>query len=150
MELNIISLNINGGRSTFRKVQILQAIEKAKADILLQETHAMNTQVADWAKLFKGRWWLSGFPPPRASVAICLSHRLCAHQVSFKEIYKGHLISVEFLYNTQKLVILNVYAPSDPMERKIFFSTLRDEVKTLDATSFICIAGDFNYNLSFN
>ena len=58
MELNIISLNINGGRSTLQKVQTLQAIEKAKADIiLLQETHAMNTQVADWAKLFKGRWW---------------------------------------------------------------------------------------------
>ena len=30
------------------------------------------------------------------------------------------------------------------MERKIFFSTRRDSVKTLDATSFICIAGDFN------
>jgi len=30
------------------------------------------------------------------------------------------------------------------MERKIFFSTLRDSVKTLDATAFICIAGDFN------
>ena len=88
-----------------------------------------NTQAADWAKLFKGRWWLSGFPTPPAGVAICLSHRLCAHQVSFKEIYKGHLISVEFLYNTQNIVILNVYAPSDPMERKIFFSTLRESVK---------------------
>ena len=38
------------------KVQTLQAIEKAKADIiLLQETHAMNAQVADWAKLFNTR-----------------------------------------------------------------------------------------------
>ena len=30
------------------------------------------------------------------------------------------------------------------MERKTFFSTLRDSVRTLDATAFICIVGDFN------
>ena len=42
-------------------------------------------------------------------------------------------------------MIRNVYAPSDNMERKIFFSTIRDDLKTLDATAFICIADtDFN------
>jgi len=119
MVLHIASFNINVGRAPLRRVQTIQACESLKADIiLLQETHATNTLVADWGRLFKGHWFLSGFPTPKAGVAICLSHKICAQQLSFKEIYRGHLISMDFVCNKQKIIVVNVYAPSDPIERK--------------------------------
>ena len=119
MVLNIASLNINGGWALLRRVQTIQACESLKTDIILpQETHATNTLVAKWGRLFKGQWFLSGFPTPKAAVAIFLSHKICAQKLSFKEIYRGHLISMDFVCNKQKIIVVNVYAPSDPIERK--------------------------------
>ena len=41
-------------------------------------------------------------------------------------------------------MVVNVYTPSDPIERKNFFLLLRDFIKDLDSSAFICFAGDFN------
>ena len=57
-------------------------------------------RTAECGKLFRGQSFLSGFPTPKAGVTIYLGHKVSAQQVSFREIYKGHLISVEFLGNT--------------------------------------------------
>jgi len=51
---------------------------------------------------------------------------------------------MDFVCNKQKIIVVNVYAPSDPIERKIFFPILKDFIKDLESTAFICIAGDFN------
>ena len=145
MELKIATLNMKGGRAPLRRIQTIQALERTKADIiLLQETHATNTLKTEWEKLFRGQWFLSGFPTPKAWVALCLNQKFSAQQVSFKEIHKGHLISVEFLCNAQKIIVVNVYTPSDPIERKIFFPILEEFIKDQDPTAFVCFAGDFN------
>ncbi len=70
MELKIATLNMKGGRAPLRRIQTIQALERTKADIiLLQETHATNTLKTEWEKLFRGQWFLSGFPTPKAGVA---------------------------------------------------------------------------------
>uniref|UniRef100_A0A8C4QPH2 Endonuclease/exonuclease/phosphatase domain-containing protein n=1 Tax=Eptatretus burgeri TaxID=7764 RepID=A0A8C4QPH2_EPTBU len=102
MVLHITSFNINGGQAPLRRVQTIQGCESLKADIILQqETHATNTLVAEWGRLFKGQWFLSGFPTPKAVILL-----------------KG-----------------------------IFFSILKDFIKDLESTAFICIAGDFNFTV---
>jgi len=54
-ELQIATLNINGGRAPLWRIQTIQPPEKIKADITpLQETHATNTLTAAWGKLFEG------------------------------------------------------------------------------------------------
>ena len=41
-------------------------------------------------------------------------------------------------------MVVNVYTPSDPIERKNFFPLLRDFIKDQDSSALICFAGDLN------
>ena len=61
----IASLNINGGRNPLRKVQTMQLINNVKVDILLlQETRATASCMADWRLKLKGTWFFLVTRPP--------------------------------------------------------------------------------------
>lgn len=70
--------------------------------------------------------------------------------VVFKETVKGHLISVNFVFNNTRLRCFNLYVPSRSCERKLFFSgTLRDTLEADDADDVLTVVeGDFNSTLN--
>ena len=78
MEMKVASLNINGGRSCVRRLQVFQLFENGKIDVLmLQETHANRSSEAEWRRIFKGcHLFSSALEEAKAGVAVVLHPRL--------------------------------------------------------------------------
>jgi len=111
---------------------------------LLQETHITETSQSDWLCLNKGLCFFSNLSSVSAGVAFMLRPGFVPDSYSFLEIVKGHLASLEFVYQGFHLTLLNVYAPSESGARKEFFTHLANYFHTLVFDHCICIGGDFN------
>jgi len=148
MTFSIATLNINGGRSPLRKAQVKLLVEQKHFDVvLLQETRCSSSCSSEWTRIMKGQWFFSSLTCPSAGVAIYLNPSFCPENVTFKEIIKGHLVSVNFLYNGYKHTLINVYSPSTSTERLAFFTQLEMFLTHLDFDGLVCLCGDFNCTL---
>ena len=125
MKLSIACLNINGGCTSLRKVQLKQLVECNKVDILLpQETHSTDDSLTEWELFVKGHWFFSSLSSPIAGIAIFFRQTLPLTLVSFIEIVKGYLASLTFSISKHPFTIVNMYAPSTNAERSSFFGRL--------------------------
>ena len=66
--------------------------------------------------------------------------------VSFnsEEIIPGVLLKVKATFENVQVVFLNVYAPTNGLERMAFLNILNDTVKNCDDNDFMFLGGDFN------
>ena len=74
---------------------------------LLQETHITETSQSDWLHLNKGLCFFSNLSSVSAGVAFLLRPGFVPDSYSFLEIVKGHLASLEFVYQGFHLTLLN-------------------------------------------
>ena len=79
----------------------------------------------------------SAFEDARMGVAVILQQRLQASEVVVGEIYKGFLMSVDFVSNQQKIYIIHVYCPSYSSERVLFLNKLAEYIDTVDFNKFV-------------
>ena len=63
--------------------------------------------------------------------------RLQPSEITCKEIYKGYLLSVQFVSSNLKICITNVYCPSANSERGAFLYKLAEFVSTIDLTMLL-------------
>ena len=142
----IASLNINGGCNLLRKVQTMQLINNIKGDILLlQETHATHSCKLHGrleAEVERHLVFFSNTASVSAGVAFYISARLPISSLVFKEIVPGYLAVIDFMYNRQRILIVNVYAPSDSTVRTAFFTESFTFLNHLTPDSRLCL-GDY-------
>jgi len=92
MNVNLRSLNINGGASLERKVQVKDLTRRLHMDVLLlQETHGDLNAQAQWRRLMKGQWFFNDISFFTAGIAFFVSPSLTLSQVRYNEIIPGHL-----------------------------------------------------------
>uniref|UniRef100_A0A8C4Q2U7 Endonuclease/exonuclease/phosphatase domain-containing protein n=1 Tax=Eptatretus burgeri TaxID=7764 RepID=A0A8C4Q2U7_EPTBU len=135
----IASLNINGGRNPLCKVQTMQLINYVKVDILLsQETRVTASCMADWRLKLKGTWFFSNTASLSAGIAFYVSPHVPISSLVFKEIVPGYLAVIDFIYNCQRILIVNVYA---------FFTDSFTFLKSSHPNTLLCLGDDFNCTL---
>jgi len=94
------SLNINGGASQSRMLQVVNLIKQRKLDVaFLQETHSTPASHSVWNRMMKKTGYFSDSNSRTAGVAFLLSPHFCPLQLSFQEIIPGYLASLDFVDN---------------------------------------------------
>ena len=136
---------MGGGANHLRRIQVKNLLLQKHVDVsLLQEMHITETSQSDWLCLNKGLCFFSNLSSVSAGVAFLLRPGFVPVSYSFLEIVKGHLVSLQLVYQGFHLTLLNVYAPSESGARKEFFTHLTNCLHTLVFDHCICIGGNFN------
>jgi hypothetical protein len=157
--LNIASLNIKGrtslqlDHSAISKWSVIhQVMREKKIGILcLQETHLteecenqINTLYSRRLRVINSRD--REHPGSSAGVAFVLNKELTnTKNIEFKEIIPGRaLILKTQWHNNEKLTILNIYAPNNPVEHHNFWSTIKNSETNSNNQQINLLLGDFN------
>ena len=144
MALKLCTLNVNGFRQGYKQRAILEYMKLFNIDIVfLQETHVTCLREAhSYTKHWSGRnWWSFGENRSRG-VGILIAKDLDYTFVRSQHDWEGRLISVDLNMGTSQYRLINVYAPNNPGERKIFIDNLQNY---LVASRQIILGGDFNF-----
>ena len=144
--ISICSINVNGLRNPVKRRQIFDSCNSQGVDILLlQETHAAGYMEARaWGKEFGGRGFWSFGTNVSCGVAILFSKNKKWDLTDNLRDNKGRLISitVNTQNSTDKIRIINCYAPNDPGYRQCFF---REQLQRHNrGLRRVILGGDFN------
>ena len=143
MALKLITLNVNGLADVQKRTLIYGYLKLLKADIyLLQETHN-STEVDEnqWAREWGGpAVWSRGTRRSRGT-ALFFNRNLDINIATINRDNDGRLIAAKTFVNGIELNIMNIYAPTNPEERKLFFRNLW-QYRTGDMN--LLLGGDFN------
>ena len=141
---NIATLNVRGAiKKPDKRINILSGIKLNNLDILLlQETHVNNLKIKfEIDRFFDCQsFWSFGSNDSRG-VAILLMNNFNYEITKFDTDNEGRILKIVLQTNLGCLNIINIYAPNDASNRKIFF-------KSIDhffiGASPIILGGDFN------
>ena len=141
MDFKILSLNTRGFTQPFRDHLFHNLF--FDADIFcFQETQMSNPS---FFRCFAEKWRGSCFWSPalgqQGGVMTCFSDSFDYEFVQWKRDTSGRVVSVAIKVNNYCINIVNIYAPTNLTERKVFFGNLHEFLLPSDA---IVIAGDFN------
>ena len=125
--MKVASLNINGGRSCVRRLEVLQMFTKEKKSIFScykrhTPTNRVRTSGAGFLKV--AFFFSSAFEDAKAGVAIIVHPRVQPSEISCRVVCKGFLVAVELISSNQKICIVHVYCPSSPFA--ILMSSIAD------------------------
>lgn len=147
-DFNISILNLNGARADFKRAALFKLMEMKRINIMLvQETHSMEDMEADWKRAFNGEVVSSHKSSPSGGVGVLFSKNFLPLKYEVEEIIPGVLLKVKATYENVVLVFLNVYAPTNGVERMLFLNTLSKTVKDCGSEDFMFLGGDFNYSI---
>lgn len=147
--LKIGSLNINGGRDKNKRALISEVSNLKRVDVLLlQETHTIASDEADWSLWWGGSCFLSHGTNVSAGVAVLFKSTVNVTILSNIEIVKGRLQIVRARINNSTFCFVNIYAPNQGTERLAFFSLLKTELIKYHQDQLV-IGGDFNCTTDF-
>ena len=144
MALNIISYNVNGLLDKAKRQEVFALAKANNVDILLlQETHVHNFKEAtlfdqDWGS--KG-FWGYGISNKQCGVGILFNSHLQYKILNLFHDPVGRYVLVNVEIDGQQFCIINIYAPNNIKERKVFFNNLD---RHLVGRKQIILAGDFN------
>ena len=141
MDFKILFLNTRGFTQPFRDHLFHNLF--FDADIFcFQETQMSNPS---FFRCFAEKWRGSCFWSPalgqQGGVMTCFSDSFDYEFVQWKRDTSGRVVSVAIKVNNYCINIVNIYAPTNLTERKVFFGNLHEFFLPSDA---IVIAGDFN------
>lgn len=141
MNLKLLSLNMRGFIQPFRDLLFYNL--HFEADIFcFQETQMSDPDVF---RSFADKWQGSCFWSPasgrQGSVITCLSDSFDFEVINWKRDTSGRIISVALKIGEFCVNLVNIYAPTNLTEQKVFFKSLHEYFLPADA---IVIAGDFN------
>ena len=141
MDFKTLSLNTRGFTQPFRDYLFHNLL--FDADIFCFQ----EVQISDpsFFKSFADKWRGSCFWSPalgkQGGVMTCFSDSFDYEVVQWKRDTSGRVVSVVIKLNDYSLNIVNIYAPTNLTERKVFFENLHEYFLPSDS---IVIAGDFN------
>ena len=139
MEFKTLSLNTRGFNQPFRDYLFHNLL--FEADIFcFQETQNSDPS---FFRSFTKKWRASCFWSPalgkQGGVMTCLSDSFDFEVVQWKREISRRVVSVVIKVNDYSINIVNIYAPTNLTERKVFFENLHEFFLPSDA---IVIAGD--------
>ena len=141
--IKLITLNVNGIAEHSKRQKIYNYLKTLDADIVcLQETHsATDADSRTWTEEWGGEAiWNHGSNRSRGT-AVLFNPK---HKVDIPEVNKdneGRVIALTTHIKNTELNIVNVYAPTVPTQRKVFFANLW---QYLTGMNNVLLAGDFN------
>ena len=146
--IKLNSFNCRGLRNRQKRLNVFLWLKKYHSGItLLQETHATNDDEKEWVKDWEGQIVFSHGTSTSRGVAILIPSNL---QMSFNIIttfrdLTGRILLIECNIETNRYVIVNIYAPTKDMQKKQldFLNDLKDALDNFSDKTLI-IGGDFN------
>ena len=141
MDFKTLSLNTRGFTQPFRDYLFHNLL--FDADIFCFQ----EVQISDpsFFRCFAEKWRGSCFWSPalgkQGGVMTCFSDSFDYEVVQWKRDTSGRVVSVVIKVNDYRINIINIYAPTNLTERKVFFENLHEYLLPSEA---IVIAGDFN------
>lgn len=147
--LALISLNVNGMRSTLKRRALFNDLRNSGSDIIfLQETHCTHAE----EKIWLSEWGASGYfchgKSNSRGVAILFSRTFNPKIESTSADDDGRLLVLQIKRGDTVITLANVYAPtqSEAREQDTFSAYVDETLANLEVQTLL-IGGDFNVNL---
>jgi exonuclease III len=141
MVLNLVSLNARG-LTNKGKFEMVNEICKEQDIIVLQETNWKEEVMDEMKQKWKGQmFYNNGDGRLGRGVAILIRENV---EINANEVYndkKGKCNGIKVKQDDKEFVLLNVHAPWQEKEKKIFFEQLRVVTEKWENVIFV---GDFN------
>ncbi len=141
MVLRIVTFNARGLLNGF-KFEKVKELCKNEDMILLQETNWKGNVMEDFKRRWEGEIFFSnGEKSVGGGVAILIRK---GKDFVTKQMYddkKGKCIAVEIEFEEEKIIVVNIHAPNEEKEKKMYFNVLRD---VIEKWKRVVVAGDFN------
>ena len=141
--VKLSTLNVRGLGNDAKMNSIFDFAKNSRADfICLQETLAARPAVIN---SLRSKWAGKSFWSPalgkQGGVAVLISPKTDFEILQSKKDTSGRVLSILARLGDTKYNLVNVYAPTNPSERKIFFKSITDY---FFPNSVKILAGDFN------
>jgi len=151
--IKICSINVWGIHDDLKRRKLYLWIEECKFDIVfMQETHCTKKDIEKYSNGWHGEMYHSVSESRHArGVAIALSKRMngCVSKCSTDNEGRRILLNIE--HEGSAISLVNLYAPNDKKERKVFFSRCLKWIhKHNNAGSNLFVGGDMNCCLNDN
>jgi exonuclease III len=150
-KLNLMSLNVKGIHSAFKRTKILNWLGNKHTDIiLLQETYSTNDIVKYYKYQWKGDMYFSHGTNHSKGVAILIKNNLDHDIISSHIDTDGRYIILEMFVDGKPLIVANVYAPcSGKKEQLPFYDKFKRTLQDICIDNKpIIIGGDYNILLN--
>lgn len=143
--LSIATLNLNGARDKRKRLTLIDFITLKRINVaMVQETHSDDAIEVEWRKEWNGKIFFSHSSSAIGGVAIMFSRDALPHSCQAQELVRGRLLMVTAHFDSNVIVFLNVYAPTNGAERVTFLGKVDEALKSLGSEPLLFIGGDFN------
>ena len=142
-QIHLLTLNINGLQNDNKRLDLFQQLQNKAIDItFLQEIHTTPETSTKWEKDWKGKsFWHSGPNPKASGVAILLKENLNFDMINYETDCDGRIIKCILQIQNQIFQLINIYAPTNPKNKKTFYKELPKFIENENNT---ILAGAFN------
>lgn len=141
--LNVVSLNCKGLRDNAKRQALFLLLKSKNIDIIfLQETHVDCLSLAkQYSNEWGGKCYFSFGGFHSSGVGILFRKNFAFQEKSFQFDNDGRLLCLNIIVNNECYKLVNIYAPNNEKDRKLFFNSL-DTVLQGKMNKILC--GDFN------
>lgn len=143
MRLKCISINVRGLRAPSKRSLVVRKLAHLNYDIVfMQETHVSCKQHADeFERLWHGKCYWAFGANNSAGVAVLFSPSFSGQIIRFVFDSDGRVLSLLIKFGSLNFNLVNIYAPNNLSERKVFFERLHDY---FISQGDLILGGDFN------
>lgn len=111
--IKLISLNVAGLNSPFKRTKIAKLIKATRAEIVFsEETHLRTSEEKYLKSLFKGQLYHAAAPTKTKGVLIGISAQLAFKLDSVERYKDGRFLVVQGFLQSQHILLVNIYAPN--------------------------------------
>ena len=147
--LNIISNNVNGLRSTKKRIKMFEYLKSKICNngmVFLQETHSSENSQSEWHNDFNGEIYFSHGTTNSCGVMIgfITTKKICVNKIS--QDTKGRILIIDVSIDDMPFILVNLYNANTEAEQLLTlceFDHLLDDF-LLDNSKNIVFAGDLN------
>jgi len=143
--IKVGSLNINGARDIQKRMLLYELINQKNIDVMyVQETHSDCMNAIDWKREWEGEVLLTHMSSNRGGGAVLFSKRFLPVSCQVEEVIAGRLLIIRATFEKCKMVFVNVYAPTNGVERIGFLNSLNTILQSCKNDEYVFLGGDFN------
>jgi len=143
--IKCVTLNAKGLRNSVKRKKLF-CWAKMFDIIALQETffteELESSLIRDWPGYSKHSFSTSKHSK---GVSILINNSLALDDIVTFCDCDGRMIMIDFKYQNSTFTVINVYAPTDPAERKVFLEYVNNLIQhSINNSSYFILCGDFN------
>jgi exonuclease III len=114
-------LNVNGAREIKKRALIYETFKTKQIDVLfLHVTHSCAENEGDWRREWEGEVVLSHNTSLSGGVGFLFSRSFSPVSMEVEHVIMGRLLLIKLGLNNLMCFFINVYAPTNGSERKLF------------------------------